>query len=489
MRAKWLWAAAAVVAALVLLPGAVSARATLQGDVCVVEADQVIAGNLFALCGTLVINGTVAGDVIGAAVYAEARGDIQGDIYLAAGQLDVYGSVGDDVVFMGAALRLHPGAALASATSSVISLGLSTEVRAGVVVPQSITALNYQLIINGAVNGGVSFWGSALVIGGAVAGDVDAVVGDPSAGDGSQLQTLLLPFRVEVEMVSPGLVVTESGSVGGALRYSGPVEGRIAGTLAQEPEFTLTSTRPDLTQIALGEPSTFDALRGFLGNILAEFVTLALVGVLGLLLAPRAMLSPAAHLRSRPLVSLGMGVLAFLMSFGVLFLLLALGLLLFGLGLLLGLTNLSIIALLALGLFVVGGGSGFYFVALYVSRVVVCLAAGRGILRALTREDGGQRTVYLGLLASTAALALLVWLPLVGALANGISLALGLGAIILMLAPARGARHAAAARGLPARSADARQMPPPIYDAPAAGPGMSDLPEGFDWWSSEQKKP
>ncbi len=484
MRAKWLWAAAAVIASLVLLPRAVSARAILQGDVCEVAADQVITGNLFALCGTLVINGTVTGDVIGAAFHADVRGDVRGDIYLAAGQLNIYGQVGDDVVFAGAALRLYPTAAFGSSTSSVISLGLSTEVQAGVTVPQSITALNYQLIMDGTVNGGISFWGSALVIGGAVAGDVDAVVGDPAAGDGSQLQTLLLPFRVEVDMARPGLVVTADGSIGGALRYSGPVEGQIAGALAQEPEFTLTSTLPDLSQITLSEPSTLDVLKNYVGNILAEFVTLALIGVVGLALAPRAMLSPAAHLRSRPLASLGMGVLAFLMSFGVLFLLVALGLLLFALGMLLGLSNLSIIALMALGLFVVGGGSGFYFVALYLSRVVVCLAAGRGLLRAVTGEHGGQRTVYLGLLVSTAALAVLVWLPLMGVLVNGISLALGLGAIILMLSPARGARRAAPG-GLPPHSAAARQIPPPIYNAPAAAPGMADLPEGFDWWGSD----
>jgi hypothetical protein len=217
---------------------------------------------------------------------------------------------------------------------------------------------------------------------------------------------------------------------------------------------------------------------------------LALVGVVGLALAPRAMLRPAAQMRSRPLVSLGVGLLTFLMSFGVLFLLLLLGLLLMVLGLLLSLPNLTIIALMALGFFFVGGGSGFYFVAIYVSRVVVCLAAGRAIVRAIVREDSSQRVTYIGLLVAAALLALLVWLPLVGVVANGISLGLGLGAIMLVVsASQRAARRAAAGVTglLPTHSAAARQMPPPMVGAPPAGPGMKDLPEGFDWWGSEPK--
>lgn len=488
MRAKWLWAAAAVIAGLILLPGTAAARETLQGDTCVVEADRVIDGNLFALCGTLIVNGTVNGDIIGAAFYADINGTVQGDVYLASGQLDINGTVGDDVVFIGAVLRLQPQAVFGRETSGIISLGLSTEVQAGAVVPQSITALNYQLIINGTVNGGVNFWGSALVIGGSVGGSVEAVVGDPAAGDGSQLQALLLPFRLEVSMVSPGLVITESGSVGGALRYSGPVVGRIEGTLAQEPEYTLTAALPDLSQITLGEQSNLDVLNKYLGHILAEFVTLAVIGLVGLTLTPRAMLGPAAPLRNRPLASLGVGLLAFLMSFGVIFLLGLLVLLLFGLGLLLSLPDLSIIAMMALGLFVVGGSSGFYFVAIYVSRVVVCLAAGRVIIRAVVGDDGSQRVTYLGLLVGAAALAVLVWLPVVGVLANGLGLGLGLGAIIILVQQRSGRRAApGSASLLPTHSAAARQIPPPIYDVPPSGPGMNNLPEGFQWWDDEPK--
>ena len=489
---KWLWAAAAVAAGLIALPRSAGALETLQGDTCMVEAERVIDGSLLVLCGTLMVNGTVTGNVIGGAFYADINGTVQGDVYLLAGQLDIHGTVADDVVFVGAALRLHPASTLASPTSGIISLGLSTEIKGGAVVPHAVTALNYQLIVNGTVGGDVNFWGSALVLNGTVGGSVDAVVGDPAAGDGSQLQALLLPFRLEVTMVSPGLVVGADGRVEGALRYSGPAPGLIEGALADEPVYTPAAALPDLSQITLGEQSNLELLQKYLGHILAEFITLLAVGVVGLALAPRVMLSPAAHLRSRPLASLGVGLLAFLMSFGVLFLLALLALLLFGLGLLLRLPDLSIIAVMGLGLFVVGGSGGFYFVAIYLSRVVVCLAAGRAVIRAVVGDDGSQRIVYLGLAVGTAALAVLVWLPLVGALANGLALGLGLGATMLLLQQ-RGARRAipgVPSPGLlPTHSAAARQMPPPIYEAPPAGPGMDNLPEGFRWWDDDDPQP
>lgn len=487
MRARWLWAAASVVVGLLLLPRTAGALETLQGDTCVVAAEEVVEGSLLALCGTLVVNGTVTGDVLGAAFYADLNGTVRGDVYLLAGQLDVHGTVGDDVMFVGAALRLHPESTLAGPTSGIISLGLSSEIKAGAAVPDAVTALNYQLIVNGTVDGNVHFWGSALVINGTVGGSVDAVVGDPAAGDGSQLQALLLPFRLDATMVSPGLVVGAEGRVTGPLRYSGPALGLIEGTLADEPIYTPTAALPDLSQIALGEPTSLELVQKYLGHILAEFVTLLLIGVAGLVLAPRAMLSPAAHLRSRPLASLGIGLLTFLTSFGVLFLLALLGLLAFGLGLLLRLPDLAVVAVMALGLFVVGGSSGFYFAAIYLSRVVVCLAVGRAIIRAVVGDDGSQRIVYLGLAVGTALLAALVWLPLVGVLVNGLALGLGLGAIMLLLQQ-RSARRAVPSVSpslLPTHSAAARQIPPPIYETPPVGPGMDNLPEGFRWWDDD----
>lgn len=488
MRAKWLWAAIAVIAGLLVLPGAVGARATMQGDTCVVEAATVIEGNLYALCGTLIIDGTVTGDVIGAALYVTINGTVQGNVYLAAGQLDVRGTLEDDLAFAGAALRVHPGATLSGETSGLTSLGLSTEIREDATIPHNVTAVNYQFRLDGAVDGEINFWGSALIINGAVGGDVEAVVGDPAAGDGSQLQTLLLPFRLEVSLGRPGLTVTENGSVGGRLRYSGPAAGSIDGTLAEDPVYAPTENLPDLTQLTLGEQSTLDVLQKYLSHIAAEFVVLALVGFAGLAVAPRLIYGTVASLRSRPLASLGVGVLAFLMSFGVMFLLVMLIALVLFLALLLGLPDLAVIAVMAVAVFVAGGGGGFYFVAIYLSRVIVCLAAGRALVRVAVGDDGSARIAWLGLLVGAAGLAVLAWLPVVGVLANGLALSLGLGTLVLLLTQQRGARREprfVPGVPLPTHSAAARQIPPPIAPDRPRGPGLDNLPEGFSWWDDD----
>src|SRR6266567_2416450 len=107
------------------------ARTIRQGDQCLVDTNETIQGNLFALCRTLQIRGTVNGDVLGASTDAQITGKVTGDVYLVAGQLEISGEVGEDVHFAGAVLRLLPSAKLSGATSDLMSLSLSTTVDVG----------------------------------------------------------------------------------------------------------------------------------------------------------------------------------------------------------------------------------------------------------------------------------------------------------------------------------------------------------------------
>ena len=54
------------------------ARAIRQGDQCIIEANETVEGNLFALCRTLQIRGTINGDVLGAATEAKISGTASG---------------------------------------------------------------------------------------------------------------------------------------------------------------------------------------------------------------------------------------------------------------------------------------------------------------------------------------------------------------------------------------------------------------------------
>jgi cytoskeletal protein CcmA (bactofilin family) len=462
-----------------------AAREIVQGNDCTIGAEQVIEENVFVLCRTFTLNGQIKGDLIGAAFTAELNGTVEGNVYMLAGQMDSRSSIGRDLLFAGPVLRVHPTTTFEDDRSSLISLSLSTEVYDGARVPGSLTSLSYQLILDGDVGGEVSFWGSALRIGGAVNGDVDVTVGDPQMGDASQLQTLLTPFRFDIRLISPGLTVSEQAMITGQLSYTSTSEGNIQGTLPHEPIFHQVVTAPDFTQIAsTDEENTVPWLSSYLGVVVREFITLGAIGLLGVYFLPRALQVPAQQLRNRPLNSLGAGILSFILSIGVWVLVLLLIILTTLVFVTFSLPDLVIVGMIAVGVLNIGGASAFYFVAIYVSRVIVCLAAGRMLVRLALGDDGGM--IYLHLLVGVALLSILVFIPIIGGAINAITLALGLGAIFLTLTQIRGtSRRQAAPVTLPAALQTARQIPPPIVGDAPRGPGMDNLPEGFRWWDKD----
>lgn len=484
MRFKWF-----VVVFIVLFgTKTVLAREVLQGSDCTVSANQVIEGNVFVLCQTFTLNGTINGDILGAAFNAKINGTINGDIYMLAGQMDVHGRVDQDLIFAGPALRIHPNAAFGAARGDVMSLSLSTEIFDGARVPGSVTSLGYQLNIWGDVDREVSFWGSALTIAGTVDGDVDAVVGDAEISDVSQLQALLVPFRFEVTLRSPGLVVTEDAIINGRLRYSSTSPGVIAGNLEEEPIFSEVVNLPDFSQInELTEDNNVAWLGGYLTVVVREFVTLAVIGLAAAYWLPRPLQAPTQTLRNRPLNSLGTGILAFILSIGIWVVVLLLIILVLLLLAALQLGDLAVVALMILGLLNIGGASAFYFIAIYVSRVIVCLTAGRIIVRFALGDDGSPRMLYLHLLVGIVILSVLVFLPLVGGILNALALALGLGSIILTLTNTRINRRPLAPAHLPTAPQSARQIPPPpVLSEKPQGPGMDNLPSGFEWWDDDE---
>jgi cytoskeletal protein CcmA (bactofilin family) len=462
-----------------------AAREIVQGNDCTIGADQVIEENVFVMCRTFTLNGQIKGDLIGAAFTAELNGAVDGNVYMVAGQMDMRSHVGRDIVFAGPVLRIHPTATFEDERSSLISATLSTEVFDGARLPGSVTSVSYQLMLDGDVGGEVNFWGSALRISGAVNGDVSATVGDAQLGDASQLQTLLTPFRFEVRLISPGLTISEEAMITGQLTYTSTSPGVIEGTLPHEPIFNQIVTAPDFTQINNpDEEIGVTWLSSYLGVVVREFITLGAIGLLGVYFLPRALQVPAQQIRNRPLNSLGAGILTFILSIGVWVLLLLLIILTTLVFVTFSLPDLVIIGMIAVGVLNIGGASAFYFIAIYISRVIVCLAMGRALVRLALGDDGSM--TYLHLLVGVALLSVLVFVPVIGGAINAITLALGLGAIFLTFTQIRGtSRRPTTAVTLPIAPQTARQIPPPIVGDNPRGPGMDNLPEGFRWWDND----
>lgn len=466
------------------------ARDVLQGDQCKIAPTETVRNDLFVLCRTLVIDGQVQGNILGAATTAEINGTVDGDVYLLAGQLTVSGRLGGSLHFVGPAMEMTTTAELSNDQADLLSASLSTTVATGARIPNSVIAAGYQLLLNGAVGGEVNFWGSALQIDGAVAGDVTADVGDSQSSGVTELQTFLTLLPIDLTLVRPGLRVGETAFIEGRLSYSAPSEGIIDGTLASTPIYAPVIVQPDLTQIAaITEPEDASRELGiFLRQALREFLSLALVGALALLLIPGAMQALLRSLTARPLPSLGLGLVTFIASFPVLVIIALLSLLvIFALGLL-QLGDFTLAGAALLGVANVGFASVFYFIAIFVARALACLGLGRFILRLLRSRTGPNINVYVELLVGCFLLALLFSLPVIGWLLSAVAAFLGLGAILTHLQGYFEARRRLSivrispSTSLPSRSEEARHYPPPMLDSGSNGPGMDNLPPGFQWW-------
>ncbi|MEO8611584.1 MAG: polymer-forming cytoskeletal protein [Chloroflexota bacterium] len=477
--------------ALILLGhGTSSAREIRQGDQCVIGATETIQGNLFALCRTLIVNGKIEGNLIAAATRSEINGSIVGDVYLLSGQLDLNGSVTGDLHFGGAVLRILPTAKFDGESSDLISLALSTTLADAVTIPGSVTSVGYQLVLDGSVGKEINFWGSALTVNGSAGGNIDATVGDPQSGI-SQLQTLLIPFSWDVNLINPGLIVGKQGDIQGDLHYSGPTSGTIDGSVKGETNFTAVITQPDLTQIITEEEGGRRGLTIYLSQALKEFITLAIVGVIGLWVFSRPLQSQIKHIQSRPLPSMGVGLLTFIVAFPIVLIIVVFIIFIIFILLLLQLDGL-LLTLVSGGLLgtLVGAISIFFFIAIFVSRIIVCLWAGRVLVRLSLGDDNSPRITYLSLIVGVALLALLSPLPVIGWIINALALFLGLGAVMIgaqsQFRVYRDVGPAVPLRVmpplLPRRPEAVRPFPPPMIDDHSHSVGTENLPEGFTWW-------
>lgn len=455
------------------------AHDVLQGDQCTVAADERITGNVFVLCRELIVSGTIDGNLYGGGFNVVIDGTVTGSIYLLSGETRIEGVVGGDVHFAGGVLTLEPSAELSDPRADVISVSMSTEISVPR-VPGSVTSASYQLLLNTPIDREVSFWGSALTVGGMVDGDVTATVGDPDSSGVNELRTLFgfLPF--EVTLVNPGLRVTDAGMINGQLRYEGPAEGEFAVTLPHPPVFTAVVAQPDLIS---PEKSLLENLRDYLAQAIREVVALVLIGIVALLVMPRTLQAPIYSLRVRPLSSLGVGLLTLIISISIFFIVIpVLGAVLILLLLLFGLGDLALLAGAIILVLDLGGAGVFYFVAIFVSRVIVCIALGRFLVRVLFGDRPERYMTFVSLLIGTALLALVTSLPYVGFLVNALAAFFGLGAILMLVEREIDVARQVSIIPEPTRPDEARQLPPPVIDDKPRAPGMENLPDGFKWW-------
>ncbi len=475
----------------------VSAAESRQGDECIVDADETIDSDFYVACNTLTIEGVIEGDLIGGAWAATVApgGHVEGDIWLIGGQLRLDGAVGDDVHFMGVDLDLTESAELADRVD-ISAVALNVEIWERATLPGDLLVLGYQTIVRGDVQGDVSFNGSALVIEGAVDGDVYAKVG---GGDTSP-SFIPFPFPFSVSFQTPGLTVRSAGRIGGDLSYTGPRPGNINGRIGGTINFDLVAPRPDITQAAMEaeEVQPLDVIARYLNHVLTDVLSLMAAGVMVMALAPAWIREPAALLPRQAPSSFGWGLILALLAAPVSLILLLvsiLALIILSLITLGGFTGMGVVLLIVVNALVIGGMT---FVILFMSRLVISDLIGRRLGKRLIRTPNRVAAQLLSLLLGTIVYTLVtnVPLPWVGVVINAVGVFIGLGAIALHARQlyqrimrssypeyAGEADMAAHPLAVDALLGTAPEPPPDSSDLP--GPGLANLPPGFDWWGED----
>ncbi len=472
----------------------VSAREILQERNCTVPANQTIEGTLFVLCENLRIEGTVTGDIFGIGLRTIINGTVVGNVYLAGFELDLGGSVSGSLHYFGLTLDLQPVSETqvpsvgGNVLAGVLRASLAKEGR----IHGSLFSSAYQWTLSGTVDGEINFWGSRLEISGIVRSPIYANVGDP-ASDGAQIRSLLLPFGFDVTLGRPGLIVNNTALIVDLLDYTGPVEATMEGTTLG----AVTFHRVFPNRVTFEQPNTL-VIYG--REVLREFTSLVVVGLLGWLFLPRIWQRPIITLRMSPIPSFSFGLLAFILSFPLVFILALITTLIVLLFLVINLEGVAIVVGFALTLISVIFSGVFYFVAIYISRLIFGWAIGRFALRSVRAEMSVRNYALGSLTLGTAILAILISLPNIGWVFNALALFFGLGAILLVgteqLQQVRGVAPTPAsapyapnalrvavpvAPVLPNMSDSLRQATPSFPTTTSeSSPGMDNLPPGFD---------
>ncbi|MCZ7575028.1 MAG: polymer-forming cytoskeletal protein [Ardenticatenaceae bacterium] len=410
-----------IVASLVLLIGLVVPVTALAAEVrsanqVVVGPTEVVADDLYAFGNTVTIDGTVKGDLVTFATQVTINGTVEGDVLALSQALVINGTVGDDVRAAGQVIMLDRGAQVAD--DAVIG-SLSLESRAGSTMGGDLLFGAAQARLAGNVDHNVRGAASAVALDGTVGRDVTLEVGGQAGGP--QPALFMPPAPVPMPAVQPGLTLGDSARVGGRLTYQSPVEGKIApaaqvpGGVSYEPVVVAPAREPTPVSIAL------DHLR--------RLVTLLLVGLLMMWVAPAWTTTLGGMIQSRPLASLGWGVVA-LVVFPVVVITLAV---------------VAILLAIAFGRLTLGGLVGplvgigltadavlvttFLIFTGFVAQIVVSVLGGHWLLNQLQPALAASRVWPL--VAGLIVLVILTAIPWLGFLVTLVVSLLGLGALWL----------------------------------------------------------
>jgi cytoskeletal protein CcmA (bactofilin family) len=323
-----------------------------------------VTGSVIATGGTITVSGNISRDLIAAGGTINVTGKVDGSIRAAGGTITLSGPVGEDVVVAGGTLNVGSGATI----GRDLVIGVGTATVAGPVARRVLASAGTLTLQS--------------KVGGDVTAQVDHLSLEPGARIGGKLD---YTSNNEVQKAS---------------------EATVAGTTTRHPRQDASAPGPGTVLL----------------NWLRALIGIFALGLLLLLLFPRFSARTVETLERAPLPSLGIGL-------GVLVLVPIAALILFVIGLLIGGWW---IGLLLIPAWVLACALGFIVSGFFVGRVLV-------------RQFGrmGIHPVWI-LLGGLVVLTVVGLLPVIGWLVSLAAIVFGVGALIIALSRQRQAAPAAA---------------------------------------------
>lgn len=308
----WLFVGSLVLILVFGLAGTALAVEVRGSDTVTIGKNEVIDDDLVVSGNTVVIDGVIKGDLIAAGQKVVINGKVNGSLLMAGQMLELNGQVGGAVYSAGAALSVGQEATVAR---NLFFAGYSYTAAKGSVIQRDNLLAGYQAILNGNVKRNLLAGLGALELNGAIGGDVNASVAEPSTG--AQPQVWAPGFGANLPpSINPGLRVGPEAKIGGKLMYTSAVE--QSGAISTKPEKGVVYSTPQpSTTTATATPATSrNPTLDWLWARLREIVTLWLIGALALWLMPALFTRVAERTEIQPWLVGAWGLLVGFVGYG-----------------------------------------------------------------------------------------------------------------------------------------------------------------------------
>lgn len=309
-RKAWLRAVLAAALLLVVafgLVGSAYAIEIVEDDT--IPAGQVVDDDVFIAGDSVLIDGTVSGNLFAVGSSVTLNGTVNGSIFAAGQTITINGYVGGSVYVAGGSLILGSRSTI---NRNAIFAGFALKSTSGSTVNRDLLAASYQVVHSGVVYRDVTVAVAALEINGRVGGDVTAEVGTPT-----DARLPIPPFGLTgaVSPVAPGLRVGDDATISGGLEYTSPVE--QSDEIRSEPAGDIVYKETPAERIP-GDASHVSAIAKFgywlLGR-LRDFITLLVLGALALWLIPKLLRRTMDKAISEPLPAAGWGFVVTILGY------------------------------------------------------------------------------------------------------------------------------------------------------------------------------